>query len=193
MCGGVQQFHPRESNFEHIMDHFGIQLDGVIIMRALTQFFKWQYPHFMFIYREAFLRDHFGNRHASKYWSSALLTSICTLGLLMAGDDTDRKFSDQYFLATETIVVVSGLTYPSIPTVQAFLCLAFYEIGRGNFSKGWGYSGMVPDFPMSLHWQSSNLIQGIAFRMAQDLGFQKDPPTWISHDSSLTIHDSREY
>lgn len=121
------------------MDHFGIQLDGDIVMRALTQFFKWQYPHFMFIYREAFLRDHFGNRNASIYWSSALLTSICTLGLLMAGDDTDRKFSDQYFLATETIVVVSGLTYPSIPTVQAFLCLAFYEIGRGNFSKGWGY------------------------------------------------------
>jgi len=26
---------------------------------------------------------------------------------------------------------------------------------------------------------------GIAFRMAQDLGFQKDPETWISVDHSL--------
>ncbi|KAF5662485.1 TY1 enhancer activator [Fusarium heterosporum] len=32
------------------------------VFKALQQFFRWQYPHFMFIYREAFLRDHFGDR-----------------------------------------------------------------------------------------------------------------------------------
>lgn len=35
-------------------------------------------------------------------------------------------------------------------------------------------------------------LEGIAFRMAQDLGFQKDPKHWVSHDSSLATEEDLE-
>ncbi|KZL64436.1 transcription factor [Colletotrichum tofieldiae] len=160
-----------ESNFESVMQHFDLSMSSSDIMPPLTQFFRWQYPHFMFIYREAFLRDHFGDRKNGKYWSPALLLSICALGALV-GMETKAR-SERFFLAAESIVMVTGLTRPSVATVQAFLCLALYEIGRGNSSKGWGYSG-------------------IAFRMAQDLGFQRDPKEWAHHDSSLATPEDVE-
>lgn len=142
-----------ESNFDHVMDHFGISLEGDTVYRALMDFFRWQYPHFMFVYRESFLRDHYGDRRNCKYWSAALAMSLCALGTLVSQDENQRRLSDQFFLAAESIVMVSGLTRPSIPTVQAFLCLAFYEIGRGNLSKGWGFSGKDTYFVFSpLHF-----------------------------------------
>lgn len=133
-----------ESNFAHVLEHFGINIEDEAIAKALMQFFKWQYPQFMFIYREGFLQDHFGDRVNCKYWSSALLLSICALGTLMSPDEEDRRSSEQFYTAAESILMVTGLTRPSIVTVQAFLCLAFYEIGRGNLSKGWGFSGKQP-------------------------------------------------
>lgn len=136
--------HPADSdnNFEYVAEHFGISLHDELVHDALLQFFKWQYPHFMFIYREAFLRDHFSGRVCCKYWSSALLLSVCALGTLMSPDKRHHELSAQFFSAAESILIVSGLTKPSIITVQGFLCLAFYEIGRGNLSKGWGFSGL---------------------------------------------------
>lgn len=135
--------HPAgfDSNFEFVAEHFGISLHDELVQDALLQFFKWQYPHFMFIYREAFLRDHFSDRVCCKYWSPALLLSVCALGTLMSPDKRHRESSAQFFSAAESILIVSGLTRPSIVTVQGFLCLAFYEIGQGNLSKGWGFSG----------------------------------------------------
>lgn len=130
-----------DSNFGYVAEHFGISLHDELVHDALLQFFRWQYPHFMFIYREAFLRDHFSDRLGCKYWSSALLLAVCSLGTLMSPDKRHRESSAQFFSAAESILIVSGLTKPSIVTVQGFLCLAFYEIGRGNLSKGWGFSG----------------------------------------------------
>lgn len=129
------------SKFEHVADHFGVDLTSASIITGLQNFFKWQYPHFMFIYREAFLRDHFGNRENCQYWSPALLMSICALGLLMSEDDADRETSARCFHAAESIIIVAGSSGSSLMLVQAFLCLALYEIGRGNLSKGWAHSG----------------------------------------------------
>ena len=56
-----------ESNFEHVLRHFEIDIQDEAITDVLMLFFKWQYPQFMFIYREAFLRDHFGDRVSPKY------------------------------------------------------------------------------------------------------------------------------
>ncbi|KAJ5094514.1 hypothetical protein N7456_010375 [Penicillium angulare] len=129
------------SNVGTVLDHFGIDINATVVTESLMLFFKWQYPQLMFVYRDAFLRDHFGNRHGSKYWSTALLLSICALGSLLLEDSYSTSTSEQFFGAAESIALVTGLTQPSIITVQVFLCLAFYEIGRGNASKGWAYSG----------------------------------------------------
>lgn len=134
------------SNVENVLSHFGIDLDSREVSGALMLFFKWHYPHLMFVYRDAFLRDHFGERTGSKYWSTALLLAICALGSLLFEDSTHRGMSEQFYGAAESIALVTGLTRPSIVTVQTFLCLAFYEIGKGNPSKGWTYSGQSFEF-----------------------------------------------
>ncbi|KAI9167988.1 transcriptional regulatory protein [Paramyrothecium foliicola] len=161
------------SNADHVLQHFGIDIDDTIITRLLIIFFKWQYPNFMFVYRDSFLRDHYGEREGSRYWSPSLLLSICALGSLMLPQDDGARFGEQCRDAAESIAMVNDLAHPSITAVQTFLCLAFYEIGLGNLSKGWAFSG-------------------IAFRMAQDLGFQKDPETWIPHDESLNAPENTE-
>ena len=129
------------SNLEHVAAHLGIDMNGITMVVGLQNFFRWQYPHFMFIYREAFLRDHFGARNSCTYWSPALLMSISALGLLMSKNDCEREMSIRCFHAAESITLVTASSGSSLVLVQAFLCLAFYEIGRGNLSKGWSLSG----------------------------------------------------
>ena len=130
------------SRISLVAQHFGINMQEELVTNALLEFFKWQYPHFMFIYREAFLRDHFAEDEDRKYWSASLLFAVCALGLLMRTAQDERDASERFFSAAESILLVSGLAHPCITTVQAFLCLAYYEIGRGNLSKSWGFSGM---------------------------------------------------
>lgn len=131
----------RDLHTLRVAQDFGIGLQDEIVIKGLRQFFRWQYPYFMFIYREAFLRDHFSNAGHRPYWSGALLFAMCSLGLLMMPGKEERAASESFFAAAETILLVSGISQPCITTVQAFLCLALYEIGRGNLSKGWGFSG----------------------------------------------------
>jgi hypothetical protein len=137
----IQVNYNSDRRFDFVAHHFGIDLQDDLINSALLHFFKWQYPHFMFIYREAFLREHFGNRQGPKTWSLPLLLVICALGTLMSPSPLDREMSSKFFGAAESIMIVAGLSQPSITAIQTLLCLAFYEIGRGNLSKGWGFSG----------------------------------------------------
>lgn len=128
-------------NVDSVLQHFKIDLDADIVTQSLLCFFKWQYPNYMFVYRDAFIKDHFGERQRGKYWSHSLLLSICALGSLMLSHDERTDFGERYRDAAETIAMVTDLTHPSITAVQTFLCLAFYEIGSGNHSKGWAFSG----------------------------------------------------
>ncbi|ETS83950.1 hypothetical protein PFICI_05826 [Pestalotiopsis fici W106-1] len=162
-----------ELHTEQVARDFGIDLRGELITMSLRHFFRWQYPHSMFIYREAFLRDHFSNHGNRSYWSGPLLLAMCALGLTMAPELEDKIMSDRFFSAAETILLVSGMAHPSITTVQAFLCLALYEIGRGQLSGGWKFSG-------------------IAFRMAQDLGIQDDPSHYMAADKSTLSSEDIE-
>ncbi|RJE24683.1 Transcription factor [Aspergillus sclerotialis] len=127
----------------------------------------------MFIYREAFLRDHFSDCQNCKYWSPGLLLSMCALGLQMSSDNRERDLGNRFYAAAESVCIVSVLAQPSITTVQTILCLAFYALGQGDLSKSWGLSGIV-------------------FRMAQDLGFQKDPADWILQDFSIATNEDIE-
>jgi len=130
-------------NADNVIKHFKIDLDADIITQTLILFFKWQYPNFMFVYRDAFLRAHYGEREGSKYWSHSLLLSVCALGSLMLPQHDQSRFNERCHDAAESIAMVTDLTNPSITAVQTFLCLAFYDIGTGNLSKGWAFSGML--------------------------------------------------
>lgn len=136
LLGGVQS--------SEVSEHFGLRDD--FITSGLQHFFKWQYPHFMFVYREAFLRDYYYSYYGGKYWSQPLLYAICALGTLMTADTpesdpTDSEISHRFSAASESLLMVFGIDKPCVTTLQAFLCLSFYELGRGNLSKAWTYSG----------------------------------------------------
>lgn len=128
-------------NADYVLQHFDIDINDDVITQVLVLFFKWQYSNFVFIYRDAFLQDHYGTRQDSKYWSLSLLLSVCALGSLMLPDSERHGFGQRCHDAAESIAMVTDLVNPSITAVQTFLCLAFYDIGVGSLSKGWAFSG----------------------------------------------------
>ncbi|OTA59696.1 hypothetical protein K449DRAFT_385014 [Hypoxylon sp. EC38] len=126
---------------------------------CLALFFYWQYPQVMFIDREAFVQEFELDPICSEFCSPPLIHAACALGALMSPDADIRALAPTFADSAENTLVRQGLATPRITSVQALLCCAFYEVGMGNLSKGWMYSGM-------------------AFRMGQDLGIQRDPTHW---------------
>ncbi|KAI1847281.1 hypothetical protein JX265_013994 [Neoarthrinium moseri] len=130
-----------------------------VTAECISLFFHWQYPQFMFIDREAFILDYQRRSFDSQFCSSALVNAVCSVGALMSSKP-DVKQRARLFAQTAVELVMShGIATSHTTTVQTLLCSAFFEIGAGNISKGW-------------------LLSGMAFRMGQDLGFQRDPETW---------------
>lgn len=130
------------------------------ILHCLKLFFTWQYPdHNMFIFRESFLTDFFHPKSNSMYCSRILVLSICALGSRMSDSETTYKKSIQYYNEAR-LSLLSRLDHPSIPSLQSFLLLAFYDICNGNNSSGW-------------------MLSGNAMRMGFDLGFQLNPEVWF--------------
>lgn len=133
-----------------MLDDFELRLEGLgnsilleeaFIEQTLSLFFKWQYSQFMFVYREAFLLDHLQHAYGGKYWSPPLLYTMCALGATMSSDLIIQKSGANLALQSQEMLFGYGLEQPHITFVQALLCLAFYHIGQGNYSKGWSLSG----------------------------------------------------
>ncbi|KZL84084.1 transcription factor, partial [Colletotrichum incanum] len=122
-------------------------------------FFHWQYPLFMFIDREAFIQEYEVNPVNGNYCSPPLIYAVAALGALMSKDPEIRARSSEFAGNAQSILTTDELGVSRPTSVQAFLCLAYYEIGKSNMSKGW-------------------LFTGIAFRMGQDIGLQRDPARW---------------
>lgn len=158
-------------------------IDSALINESLTLFFTHQYPQFMFVYREAFLADYFRFEHGGKYWSFSLLYSLSALGAVHSSSPRTRKKAFLLAKCAEEIIISHELSQPAFTTVQALLCLAFHELGQGNSSKGWLFSGKR--LPVAWLLCSKPCFSGMAFRMGQDLGFQRDPRRWVSKDHSI--------
>jgi hypothetical protein len=120
-----------------------LRIEDSVINKALSLFFLYQYPQFMFIYREAFLEDYYENTHRGKYWSYPLLYAICALGVRASPDEKVREKSDVLSHCAETIIMTRALGRPHITVAQSLLCLAFYELGKGTHSKGWLLAGTL--------------------------------------------------
>ena len=63
------------------------------------------------------------------------------IGALMSPNPITRQHAEEFSAAARKILFESGLQTPHITTVQSLLCCAFYELGKGEFSNGWLYSG----------------------------------------------------
>jgi hypothetical protein len=119
-----------------------LRIEDSVLNESLSLFFAYQYPQFMFIHREAFLRDYYGNFYQGKYWSYPLLYAICALGARASTDERVRDKGDVLSHCAETIILTNALGLPHLTVAQALLCLAFYELGSGNHSKGWIFAGV---------------------------------------------------
>ncbi|KAF2259043.1 hypothetical protein CC78DRAFT_83858 [Lojkania enalia] len=127
----------------------------------------------MFIYREAFVLDFYENKHGGRYWSFPLVYAMCALGAPHSKDQNIREKSPILAKCAQEILITHCLSRPCPTTIQALLCLASHEVGQGNASQGWLFSGM-------------------AFRMGEDLGFHQDPSGWISQDNSIITPEDIE-
>lgn len=139
---------------------------------CMAAYFKYQYHFHMLVYREYFLRDY--DIGSGKYYSDALLFSICALGAMQLDDS--RNISDIFANQAQTLIY-SMLDSPDLTTLQALALLGYREIGVGHTSKGWLFCGM-------------------AFRLAHEMGLHLDPNNWdASAESSnrateLSVRDT---
>lgn len=141
------------------------------ILKSLSNFYKWLYPgHFIFVHRESFLYGFFNhgddNYENSQYCSEELIYAVAAIGSRLSPEL--RELSGQYYqLAKDKLlkIVFDEQSTAKITSVQALLCLSFYELGNGNNQLAWYFSGL-------------------AIRVGYDMGFQLDPKVWVTDESS---------
>ncbi|CUS20802.1 LAQU0S01e14972g1_1 [Lachancea quebecensis] len=141
------------------------------ILGSLSAFYKWLYPGpFVFVHRESFLYGFFNhsedNYENSQYCSEELVYAVASVGSRLVPGL--RSLSESYYQkAKEKLltIVFDEHSTAKITTVQALLCLAFYELGKGNNQLAWYFSGL-------------------AIRVGYDMGFQLDPKVWVTDDAS---------
>lgn len=118
-----------------------VGIDQSLIAASLSLFFIHQYPQYMFVYREALLEDYLGDAHGGKYWSLPLVFAICALGAVHSADQNIAGKAHLLANCAREIIITDGLSKPQATTIQALLCLAFHELGQGNSTQGWMFSG----------------------------------------------------
>lgn len=166
LYGSIDPAAPSMDGFAILRLASALGIDEALVQNSLPLFFLHQYPLCMFVYREAFLSDYYSNTYGGRYWSYPLVYAMCALG---APHSERKEIRSKTLLLAKCaweIVLTHCLTRPGPTTIQALLCLAFHEIGQGNASQGWLFSGM-------------------AFRMGQDIGFHQDPSQWLLQDHSI--------
>ncbi|KAI9729366.1 MAG: hypothetical protein M1834_006890 [Cirrosporium novae-zelandiae] len=150
---------------------FGPQSD--LCRHLLSTFFQHLYPYHMYFYREYFLRSY--NAGGGPYYSDLLLYSICAFSALIE-DSTIRDFSDMFAARAEGLLFGSALESPGLTTLQSLLLLGQREIGIGKSSKGWLFTGIIPN---NMKAQAI----GMAFRLTYEMGLYIDPNNWTSSSS----------
>lgn len=149
MCGPV--------NFQYSPQH-------PVTQELMAAFFTEQYQQNMCVYREFFLEDY--RSGDGRFYSEALLYSICSMGALVTTNPERKKLSDLFSRKAQSLIF-SSLGDPSLPTLQSLTILSQVEIGCGRSSRGW-------------------LLSGMTSRLAHEMGLHLDPKNWDSLKESST-------
>ncbi|KAH3663953.1 hypothetical protein OGAPHI_004667 [Ogataea philodendri] len=135
-----------------------------IVTECISLFFKWIYScSFFFIHRESFLYFFLNNESDSEFVSPELINAICALGAKFSRKETIRSQADSFYHLAKSGIFENGdncfIHESQISKLQTLLCLAMYDLGKGDFTSCW-------------------LLSGLAFRMGFELGFELDPKHW---------------
>lgn len=140
-----------------------LHLPESTVRHLLHTHWTWVHPAFMFVHKETFLRD---AATGGEFYSPLLLSVIC----LHSTRFTDHHLDEELLARTKLYLGHAMHQEPSIPMTQALLQHSAREIGRGNLSQAWLYSGM-------------------AFRLAADLGLFTR--TWTDYEDTDTVQARR--
>lgn len=138
-----------------------------LIIKYISNFFKWKYlENNCYIYRESFFTDFFRDKDDLKeslnYCNEELIFAICASGskidfgdgvFLYKGvlyDSPEKFYNRARYLLFQKLHNEECNTMTSI---QTFLCLAFFDLGRGKVLSAW-------------------ILAGIAFRIGMHMGFE---------------------
>ena len=106
------------------------------IRHLLETHWTWVHPTFMFVNREIFLKD---IATGGQYSSPLLLSVLC----LHSTRFTDRHLSEELLARSNLLLGQEIHKGGSVTLAQALLQLSAREIGEGNVSQSWLYSGMA--------------------------------------------------
>jgi hypothetical protein len=138
-----------------------------VILKYISNFFKWKYmENNLYIYRESFFTDFFRDdddlKESLDYCNEELIFAICASGSKIDFDDDVFLYkgvlydSPEKFYNRARYLVFQKLHTEecnSITSIQTFLCLAFFDLGKGRILSAW-------------------VLAGIAFRIGMHMGFE---------------------
>lgn len=153
-------------------------------MAALRSFSEYQHSQYMFIERNAFLRDYKVLDYDSKY-CYPLLYAACSLGA-RSGDSQLSQHADFFSHVANEIISKRSIESPHLTVVQTLLCLALSKLTQSHNAKGWMLTGKL--LVIMLKEVAAELQIGMAFKMAQDLGLHQDPIFVVDVDVTIQMH-----
>lgn len=146
-----------------------------VFRECVSLFFKWMYStSFLFIHRESFLYFFLSNEINCELVSMELIYAISCLGARISPDHQIRCQADEFYKKARDLVLEPGniIKESSINKLQTLLCLALYDLGRGELTSCW-------------------LLSGMAFRVGLDFGFELEPNDW-NVTPSISLHSSSD-
>ncbi|KAJ5953089.1 uncharacterized protein N7479_011502 [Penicillium vulpinum] len=122
-------------------------------------YFEWEQPWFQMVNEQLF-RD--SMRNGGRYFSPLLLNCILAVGsrycdrIEVRSDPNDSNTGGKIFLEKAEKLIQNDLRWPKITTIQSLAIMGMAYIAMGSDAAGW-------------------LHQGMANRLALDMGFNMDP------------------
>ncbi|CAI7640510.1 unnamed protein product [Penicillium crustosum] len=122
-------------------------------------YFEWEQP-WLQVVNEKLFRD--SMRSGGRYFSPLLLNCILALGsrycdrIEVRSDPNDSNTAGKIFLERAERLIQNDLRWPKITTIQSLAIMGMAYIAMGSDAAGW-------------------LHQGMANRLALDMGFNMDP------------------
>lgn len=140
------EFDVDDENKVSIQCHYSPR--STICQQLMAAFFHHQYTDHMCLYREFFIRDY--NSQSGPHYSVILMYAVCAMGALVKGSDfemitgmTAQELSEYFAKKAQALLYEDALDSPNLTTLQALLLLGHRDIGMGNSSKGWAFTGMA--------------------------------------------------
>ena len=113
----------------------------IVFVECIALFFRWQHPYCTLLDRDAFLLDFHSAPRFGEHCTPLLLYTVCALGSSMSHDGNIKGLASLFFGSAEQELQNGVHWKTTLTTSQAMLLCAVYELGRGNYSKAWSFSG----------------------------------------------------